>query len=67
MGEDAADEVVQSAVAAYDKGQGIWPTMKVSDRIKCMEDFVTQMKVTRSEVVNYLMWEIGKSLADTEK
>jgi glyceraldehyde-3-phosphate dehydrogenase (NADP+) len=67
MGEDAADEVVQSAVAAYDKGQGIWPTMKVSDRIKCMEDFVTQMKVTRSEVVNYLMWEIGKSLADSEK
>jgi len=67
MGEDAADEVVQSAVAAYDKGQGIWPTMKVSDRIKCMEDFVTQMKVTRSVVVNYLMWEIGKSLADSEK
>jgi glyceraldehyde-3-phosphate dehydrogenase (NADP+) len=67
MGETAADEVVQSAVAAYDKGQGIWPTMKVSDRIKCMEDFVTQMKVTRSVVVNYLMWEIGKSLADSEK
>jgi glyceraldehyde-3-phosphate dehydrogenase (NADP+) len=67
MGETAADEVVQSAVAAYDKGQGIWPTMKVIDRIKCMEHFVTQMKVARSEVVNYLMWEIGKSLGDSEK
>ncbi|TDP59247.1 NADP-dependent glyceraldehyde-3-phosphate dehydrogenase [Flavobacterium dankookense] len=67
MGEMAADEVVKSAVAAYDKGQGIWPTMKVSDRIKCMEDFVTQMKATRSEVVKYLMWEIGKSLSDSEK
>ena len=67
MGETAADEVVQSAVAAYDKGQGIWPTMKVIDRIKCMEHFVTQMKVKRSEVVNYLMWEIGKSLGDSEK
>jgi glyceraldehyde-3-phosphate dehydrogenase (NADP+) len=67
MGESAADEVVKSAVAAYDKGQGIWPTMKVSDRIKCMEHFVSQMKTTRNEVVKYLMWEIGKSLPDSEK
>ena len=67
MGEVAADEVVKSAVAAYDKGQGIWPTMKVIDRIKCMENFVSQMKATRSEVVKYLMWEIGKSLGDSEK
>jgi len=67
MGEAAADEVINSAVAAYDKGQGIWPTMKVIDRIKCMENFVTQMKATRSEVVKYLMWEIGKSLGDSEK
>ena len=41
--------------------------MKVIDRIKCMENFVTQMKATRSEVVKYLMWEIGKSLGDSEK
>ena len=67
MGEDVADEVVKSAVAAYDNGQGLWPTMKVIDRIKCMENFVTQMKATRSEVVKYLMWEIGKSLGDSEK
>ena len=67
MGEAIADEVVKSAVAAYDKGQGIWPTMKVIDRIKCMQNFVTQMKATRSEVVKYLMWEIGKSLGDSEK
>jgi glyceraldehyde-3-phosphate dehydrogenase (NADP+) len=67
MGEAVADEVVQSAVTAYNKGQGVWPTMKVIDRIKCMENFVSQMKATRSEVVNYLMWEIGKSLGDSEK
>jgi glyceraldehyde-3-phosphate dehydrogenase (NADP+) len=67
MGETAAEEVVKSAVAAYDKGQGVWPTMKVSDRIKCMENFVSQMKTTRNEVVKYLMWEIGKSLPDSEK
>jgi len=67
MGEVEADEVVAAAAAAYDNGQGLWPTMKVIDRIKCMENFVAQMKLTRSEVVKFLMWEIGKSLGDSEK
>ena len=67
MGEIEGNEVVDAAVAAYNNGQGLWPTMKVIDRIKCMENFVTQMKATRSEVVKYLMWEIGKSLPDSEK
>jgi glyceraldehyde-3-phosphate dehydrogenase (NADP+) len=67
MGEKEGNEVVDAAVAAYNNGQGLWPTMKVIDRIKCMESFVTQMKATRSEVVKYLMWEIGKSLPDSEK
>jgi glyceraldehyde-3-phosphate dehydrogenase (NADP+) len=67
MGENEGNEVVDAAVAAYNNGQGLWPTIKVIDRIKCMENFVTQMKATRSEVVKYLMWEIGKSLPDSEK
>ncbi|MES2238705.1 MAG: NADP-dependent glyceraldehyde-3-phosphate dehydrogenase [Bacteroidota bacterium] len=67
MGEDEAAEVVNSASLAYNNGQGSWPTMKVVDRIKCMENFVSQMKTTRQEVVKLLMWEIGKSLGDSEK
>lgn len=67
MGETEALEVVESASAAYNNGQGLWPTMKVADRIKCMEKFVAQMKTTRAEVVKLLMWEIGKSLGDSEK
>ncbi len=67
MGEKEALEVLKSAADAYNNGQGLWPTMKVADRIKCMEKFVTQMKTTRSEVVKLLMWEIGKSLGDSEK
>jgi glyceraldehyde-3-phosphate dehydrogenase (NADP+) len=27
----------------------------------------TQMEATREEVVKYLMWEIGKSLSDSQK
>ena len=67
MGEAEALEAVNAASVAYNNGQGLWPTMKVADRIKCMSNFVTQMKETRSEVVKYLMWEIGKSLGDSEK
>ncbi|OYX83781.1 MAG: NADP-dependent glyceraldehyde-3-phosphate dehydrogenase [Flavobacteriales bacterium 32-34-25] len=67
MGEEEAAEVVNSAKKAFNNGQGLWPTMKVADRIKCMENFVTQMKTTRQEVVKLLMWEIGKTLGDSEK
>ncbi len=67
MGEAEAQEVTDAAEAAYNNGQGLWPTMKVVDRIRCMENFVRQMKATRSEVVKFLMWEIGKSLGDSEK
>src|SRR4051812_44572995 len=51
MGETEALEVLESASSAYSNGQGLWPTMKVADRIKCMEKFVAQMKSTKSEVV----------------
>ena len=51
MAEAEAAEVVEAANEAYNKGQGLWPTMKVADRIKCMENFVSQMKETREEVV----------------
>jgi len=65
--EKEALEALDSACLAYDKGQGLWPTMKVVDRIACMEKFVTQMKTKREEVVKLLMWEIGKNLPDSQK
>ena len=60
-------EALNSAHEAYDKGQGLWPTMKVVDRIACMENFVKIMKTKREEVVKLLMWEIGKNLPDSQK
>lgn len=67
MGEEDALEALQAALDAYDEGKGAWPTMKVRDRIACMEKFVRQMEAKREEVVRLLMWEIGKSLPDSEK
>tara|TARA_R110002073_G_scaffold40547_5_gene115227 strand:- start:368591 stop:370189 length:1599 start_codon:yes stop_codon:yes gene_type:complete len=67
LDEKAALNALDAACVAYGKGQGIWPTMKVEDRIKCMETFVEKMKTKKAEVVKYLVWEICKTTADAEK
>ncbi|NEV93153.1 NADP-dependent glyceraldehyde-3-phosphate dehydrogenase [Psychroflexus sp. YR1-1] len=67
LDEVTALNVLNSAVKAYDQGKGEWPTMRVKDRIFCMTSFVEIMKTKRDEVVKLLMWEIGKTLADSEK
>lgn len=67
MDEASALAALAAADKAYNKGQGKWPTMKVADRIACMERFVDLMKLEREKVVKLLMWEIGKNLADSEK
>ncbi|MEL4308489.1 NADP-dependent glyceraldehyde-3-phosphate dehydrogenase [Joostella sp. CR20] len=67
MSEPEADEALEAAAKAFDKGKGLWPTMKVADRVACMEKFVKQMETKRDEVVKLLMWEIGKNLPDSEK
>ncbi len=64
--EDAM-EVLNAAVNAYDKGRGEWPSMSVAKRIECVEKFTNKMIAKRTEVVKLLMWEIGKSLADSQK
>jgi len=60
-------ESLNAAVAAYDNGQGEWPTMSVEGRIKCMQKFVYLMIEQRELVIKLLMWEIGKSNADSTK
>lgn len=60
-------EALDAAVKAYDLGHGLWPTMSVTQRIEHVEKFLQTMKLKRAEVVKLLMWEIGKSLKDSEK
>ena len=67
MDSKAAKEAINSAVAAFDRGKGDWPTMKVKDRIACMMTFVEKMRPHREEVVRLLMWEIGKTKNDAYK
>jgi glyceraldehyde-3-phosphate dehydrogenase (NADP+) len=66
-GVPEAEEALAAAVAAYDDGGGEWPTMTVAERIACMQDFTKQMVARREQIVNLIMWEIGKNLPDSQK
>ena len=65
--EKEALQALDAAVAAYDHGRGLWPTLSVADRIDHMEQFVFRMIEVKERVVRFLMWEIGKSLVDSQK
>ncbi|MEN4005758.1 MAG: NADP-dependent glyceraldehyde-3-phosphate dehydrogenase [Methanobacteriaceae archaeon] len=57
--------VLDAASNAYDNGMGSWPTMRAEERIEHLEEFARQMGERKNEVVNLLMWEIGKSYPDS--
>lgn len=67
MDEETARYALDSAVEAYDNGQGEWPRMRIEQRIDCFRKFISLMKEQKPLVVNLLMWEIGKTLKDSEK
>jgi len=65
--EKEAMDALEAAETAYNNGRGEWPTMSLANRIKCMDKFVYKMVEQRDLVVKLIMWEIGKSLADSTK
>lgn len=60
-------EALDAACASQDGGRGEWPTMSVEGRIARLAEFASRMPAAREEVVRRMMWEIGKSLADSQK
>lgn len=67
LGEAEALAALDAAVRAYDNGRGAWPTMPVEERIAAVEKFAFRMREQRDRVVSLLVWEIGKSLPDSER
>jgi acyl-CoA reductase-like NAD-dependent aldehyde dehydrogenase len=65
--EVEALEALDAAVKAYNHGRGEWPTMTIPERIACLEKFTNMMTEKKNEIVNLLMWEIGKSYTDSVK
>ncbi len=60
-------EVLAAATAAYDQGRGFWPMLSLRGRCSYLTVLADEMEKVREEVVDLLMWEIGKSLADSIK
>ncbi|MCF8288911.1 MAG: aldehyde dehydrogenase family protein, partial [Chitinophagaceae bacterium] len=65
--EKEAKVALDAACKAYNDGRGEWPTMSVAQRINCVEQFVVKMLAQKEIVVKLIMWEIGKTYADSEK
>ena len=65
--EKEAMIALDAACKAYNDGRGEWPTMSVAQRINCVENFVIKMLAQKEIVVKLIMWEIGKTYADSEK
>jgi glyceraldehyde-3-phosphate dehydrogenase (NADP+) len=62
-----AMEALAAALKAYDMGKGMWATASVVTRISHIEMFLEKMREQRDSVVKLLMWEIGKTLKDSER
>ena len=58
--EKESMEALEAAVNAYGDGMGYWTTLSVGGRLKHMEDFVYRMRERKKDVVDLLMWEVGK-------
>ena len=67
MSEKVSMEALDAAVKSYDNGQGLWPTMPMTKRIRHVEDFLDRCIEKKQDVVNLLMWEIGKPYRDSER
>lgn len=67
MDKETSLKALDAAKNAYNNGQGEWPAMSIKQRIECIKKFTFLMREQRTEVVKLMMWEIGKSLKDSEK
>lgn len=67
MSAEHALAAVEAARAAWNQGAGPWPTMRVAERIRCVEDFATAMAEKREQVARLVMWEVGKTWTDSLK
>ena len=65
--EEEAQASLDAAVQAYDNGRGEWPIMSVEERIHHVEKFTGKMIEQKDIIVKLIMWEIGKSFADSTK
>lgn len=63
---ETAQEALSAARAAWARGAGRWPTLRVEERIEAVERFIAAMVAVRDRVCRLLMWEVGKTWTDAQ-
>ncbi|TGN20669.1 NADP-dependent glyceraldehyde-3-phosphate dehydrogenase [Leptospira idonii] len=65
--ERQAMAALESCLNAYRQGSGDWPQSTTEQRIGAIERFTELMMGKKEEIIKLLMWEIGKTHADSIK
>jgi len=65
--EKEALQALRAAKKAYGNGNGVWPRMSPTKRAAHLRRFADKMAKQKTRIVELLMWEIGKTLADSTK
>lgn len=66
MDEATALEALDSAVHAWNNGNGVWPRMRSEERIEAVLKFTRKMEELKDEIVSWIVFEIGKSKKGAE-
>lgn len=64
MDSAAALSALNSSKEAYDDGLGVWPMMRLEDRIGCISKFTRMMEDRRDQIVDMICLEICKTVKD---
>lgn len=60
LGAPEALLALRGAVDAFDRGDGIWPSMPLADRAGHVREFVEALRPLREIIALQIMWEVGK-------
>jgi glyceraldehyde-3-phosphate dehydrogenase (NADP+) len=60
LGGQQALSALSAARAAFDHGDGAWPSLALEERARRVHDFVEALRPLRGQVALHIMWEVGK-------
>ena len=63
---DSTLHVLEQATEAWNGGSGTWTQMTLAQRIAAIQQVFVELQKVREEIVEALMWEIGKNRPDAE-
>ncbi|MCB2203301.1 aldehyde dehydrogenase family protein [bacterium] len=64
--EAVANEAVARAAAAFDAGDGPWPSLSLEQRADVVRRFVADLRPLRDRIALHIMWEVGKVFEEAQ-